>query len=35
VVLRATGEKDLEAAYEALWTVIVENGFEAVRPETR
>ena len=35
VVLRATGEKDLEAAYEALWTVIVENGFAAVRPETR
>lgn len=34
VVLRSTDERDLNAAYEGLWTIIVENGFAAVRAET-
>jgi molybdenum cofactor synthesis domain-containing protein len=34
VVLRSTDERALDAAYEGLWTIIVENGFAAVRAET-
>jgi molybdenum cofactor synthesis domain-containing protein len=35
VVLRSTDSAELDSAYEDLWRVIVENGFAAVRPETR
>jgi molybdenum cofactor synthesis domain-containing protein len=33
VVLRATDADALDTAYEALWTLIVDNGFAAVRAE--
>jgi len=34
VVLRSTDEQSLDDAYEGLWRIIVENGFEAAKAET-
>jgi molybdopterin-biosynthesis enzyme MoeA-like protein len=33
VVLRAADAEGLQSAYDSLWTIIVENGFAALRSE--
>ena len=33
IVLRASDPEGLQSAYDSLWTIIVENGFAALRSE--